>query len=235
MALKGQISLSIFSVSILALELSLWFFPAIPGSMGVVGARIASFRGASKPVRTTELEAITTAIEANTTEPEAIVKGVSIHNAGDFPVVQQPAGDTNYVSKNDGEVTQFASASRYGNIGLLAHNYLSGKSFSNIYMGQQIHLLYSDGRTEDFFVTEILRYKALDPKSPYSSFQNLDNKDEILTVGQMFDRAYQGGHHVTIQTCIAAEGNSSWGRLFIIASPAPNDLGYEPASLAISP
>jgi len=53
----------------------------------------------------------------------------------------------------------------------------------------------------------------------------------------MFDRAYEGGRHVTFQTCIAAEGNSSWGRLFIIAAPKPAlaSLGFEPGSLAVLP
>jgi hypothetical protein len=219
MTLKGQISLTILSVIFLALELSLSPFHPAAGSAGSIGARPSGFRAVSRP--------------DDTVEPEAVLQGVSIHDSGDFPVVQQPAGDTNYVSKNDGEVTQFASASRYGNIGLLAHNYLSGKSFSQLHIGEEIQLVYSDGKVENFIVTEILRYKALAPKSPYSSFQNLDNEKEILTVGQMFDRAYQGGRHVTFQTCISAEGNSSWGRLFIIASPRPEpgSLGFDPASL----
>jgi len=224
MALKGQISLSILSVSILALELSFWFLPAAPVSVGDIGARAVSFRPASQPIES-----------GITSSSTAVLMGVSISDRGDFPVVQQPPGNTNYVSKNAGEVTQFASASQYGNIGLLAHNYLSGKSFSNLHIGQEINLVYSDGRTEKFIVKEILRYQALDPKSPYSSFQNLDNENEILTVEQMFDRAYQGGHHVTLQTCIASEGNSSWGRLFIIAAPAPDNLGYEPPNLASFP
>jgi hypothetical protein len=221
MALKGQISLSILSVSILALGLSHWFFPAGPASVSVgnVGARSVSFKPAPQPIQ-------------NDVPPSsnAVLVDVSIQDGSEFPVVQQPPGNTNFVSKNDGEVTQFASASQYGNIGLLAHNYLSGRSFSNLRIGQEIHLVYSDGRTEKFIVKEILRYKALDPKSPYSSFQNLDDESEILTVEQMFDRAYQGGHHVTLQTCISSDGNSSWGRLFIIAEPAPTDLGFQPAS-----
>ena len=220
MALKGQISLAFLSVSFLALGLSLWFLPSISIPTGMVGSRAASFRGVSTPVVTPEVSV----------ETRPILNAVSIHDAGDISVVQQPLGDTNFVSKNDGEVTQFSSADRYGNVGLLAHNYLSGRSFAKIRIGQQIHLVYSDGSVENYIVTEILRYKALDPKSPYSSFQNLDHKDEILTVGQMFDRAYQGGRHVTFQTCIAAEGDSSWGRLFIIASPAPDSLGFNPSS-----
>jgi hypothetical protein len=134
-------------------------------------------------------------------------------------VVQQPNGDTNFVSPEDGVVTQFASATSYGNIGLLAHNYLSGRVFSRLEIGQELQLVYEDGTVESFVVTEILRYQALDPKNPYSSFQSLDNKEKILSVGQMFDRAYQGDRHLTLQTCIAANGNASWGRLFVIASP----------------
>jgi hypothetical protein len=192
MTLKGQISLIIISVLSLALGLSFCYYPQAVSSTGSIGARPSSFRGISKTDVTVDIE--------------AVLRGVSIHDAGNFPVVQQPPGDTNFVSKNDGEVTQFASASR-------------------------------DGTEETFAVREILRYKALEPKSPYSSFQNLDDTEEILTVAQMFDRAYQGGRHVTFQTCISAEGNSSWGRLFIIAAPTPDpaSLGFEPTGLAALP
>lgn len=218
MELKGQISSPILSVSFLALELSFWLFSTVASPMGDVSARQSIFKGISDP--------------GTIGVSKAILIEVSAHDAWNLPVVQQPAENTNYVSNNNGEVTQFASANQYGNIGLLAHNYLSGKSFSEIRMGQEIHLVYSDGRVEDFIVTEILRYKALDPKSPYSSFQNLSDGNEILTVGQMFDRAYQGGRHVTFQTCIAAEGNSSWGRLFVIASPKLNTPGLGSVSLS---
>jgi hypothetical protein len=219
MALKGQISLTILSIFSLALGVSYCFFPQAVASVGSVGARPSGSRGISEPEATVDVE--------------AVLSGVSIQDDGSFPVVQQPPGDTNYVSKNDGEVTQFASASRYGNIGLLAHNYLSGRFFSQLRIGEEIQLVYNDGQVETFVVTEILRYKALDPKSPYSSFQNLEDQDEILTVSQMFDRAYEGVRHVTFQTCISAEGNSSWGRLFVIASPKPDpaNLGFEPARL----
>jgi hypothetical protein len=223
MTLKGQISLIIISALSLALGLSFCYYPQAVSSTGSIGARPSSFRGISKTDVTVDIE--------------AVLRGVSIHDAGNFPVVQQPPGDTNFVSKNDGEVTQFASASRYGNIGLLAHNYLSGKSFSQLHIGEEIQLVYSDGTEETFVVKEILRYKALEPKSPYSSFQNLDDTEEILNVAQMFDRAYQGGRHVTFQTCISTEGISSWGRLFIIAAPKPDSasLGFEPAGLAALP
>ncbi len=222
MALKGQISLTILAIFSLALGVSFCFIPPSAGPEGSVGGRLSSFKTISQTKAILNIEEI-----------KAVLSGVLIHDVGSFPVVQQPPGDTNYVSKNDGEVTEFSSASRYGNIGLLAHNYLSGKIFSQIRIGEEIQLVYSDGRVENFVVKETLRYKALDPKSPYSSFQNLDHEDEILSVGQMFDRAYEGGRHLTFQTCISAEGDLSWGRLFIIAVPRPVSAtsSFKPASL----
>lgn len=221
MALKGQMGRSILHIGFLALDISFLFFLILPGSTGDVKARSPSFRGFSN----------TTLIS----EPSPILRRISFMDTVDLPVVQQPEGSTNYVSSNNGEVTQFAAAARHGNIGLLAHNYLSGSSFSRLEIGHEIHLVYSDGRIEEFVVTEILRYQALDPKNPYSSFINLENSREILTVKQMFDRAYLGDHHLTLQTCIAAEGNSSWGRLFIIAMPKTEYLSMDPHSLQGTP
>lgn len=79
-------------------------------------------------------------------------------------------------------------------------------------------MIYGDGHVEHYVVREVLKYQALQPYSPYSSFRNLA-RDEVLTAEQMFKRVYFGDHHLTFQTCIEAEGNLSWGRLFIIAVP----------------
>lgn len=147
-----------------------------------------------------------------------VLSGVYIPNVLALPVVQQPAGDAGYVSDQDDEATQFAMASQYGNIGLLAHNYLSGQLFSNLSVGEEVRLVYGDGKVHYFVITELLRYQALEPTSQWSSFRNLDNYD-VLSAEQMFTRAYAGAHHLTLQTCIASNGNSSWGRLFVIAVP----------------
>lgn len=155
------------------------------------------------------------------------VQGVYVENIIDLPVIQQPKGDSYYVSPNDGELTQFGAISQYGNIGLLAHNYLEGRAFSQLEMGQEVRISYSDGTTEYFVITEILRYQALDPKSPYSSFHNIDNQNEVLSVGQMVDRVYKGDRHLTFQTCISRYGNSSWGRLFVLAEPKSEYMALE--------
>ena len=146
------------------------------------------------------------------------LRGVYIPNVLALPIVQQPSGNAGYVSSNDGQATQFAMASQFGNVGLLAHNYLSGKSFSQITVGQEVRLVYGDGKVEYFVVTEILRYEALQPTSPWSSFRDL-NDNTTLNAEQMFKRVYTGDRHLTFQTCIQAEGISSWGRLFVVAVP----------------
>ena len=147
-----------------------------------------------------------------------VLRGVYVPDVMALPVMQQPDGYPYYVSSHDGEVTQFSMASQYGNIGLLAHNTLSGKSFSGLSVGQQVRLVYGDGRVENFVVANILRFQASEPKSVSSSFHNLE-RNETLSAGEMFSRAYGGEHHLVFQTCIEADGNASWGRLFILALP----------------
>ena len=147
-----------------------------------------------------------------------VLRGVYVADVLALPVVQQPVDRPYYVSSHDGEVTQFGMASQYGNIGLLAHNTLSGKVFSRLSSGQLIRLVYGDGRVEDFVVANVLRFRASIPESVSSSFRNLD-QNETLSAGEMFNRAYVGERHLVFQTCIEANGNPSWGRLFIIALP----------------
>jgi len=147
-----------------------------------------------------------------------VLRGVYVDNVLALSVVQQPSSNTIYVSNNDGEATQFGMASQYGNIGLLAHNHKAGKSFSELAPGQEARLVYGEGRVVTFVIQAVLKFQALQPNNPFSSFKSLD-KNDILTTGQMFNRVYAGDYHLTFQTCIAANGKLSWGRLFIIAVP----------------
>ncbi|HKJ39405.1 MAG TPA: hypothetical protein VJ972_11560 [Anaerolineales bacterium] len=155
-----------------------------------------------------------------------LLTGVYVSNVMALPVVQQPYGYASFVSNNDDEATQFRMASQFGNVGLLAHNHLSGEAFSQLAVGQEVRLVYGDGQVEYFVISEVLRYQALQPTSPYSSFSNLD-MDEVLSAENMFKRVYFGDRHVTFQTCIEAEGNLSWGRLFVIAIPKSEYVGFD--------
>ena len=148
-----------------------------------------------------------------------VLRGVYVANVLALPVVQQPSANAGYVSGNDGVATQLRMASQFGDVGLLAHNHLAGKTFSSLVADQEVRLVYGDGRVEYFVIQAVLKYQALQPNSPYSSFSNLDKKEEVLSAEQMFRRTYFGDHHITFQTCIEADGHQSWGRLFVIAVP----------------
>ena len=147
-----------------------------------------------------------------------VLRGVYIPRILALPIIQQPVGHPEFISGNYGEVTQFNMAAQAGNIGLLAHNNLSGEIFSNILPGQEVRLIYGDGRVEKFTVSQVLRYQALEPYNPYSKFRDLET-DILITAEELYRKMYLGNRHVTFQTCIAANGDESWGRLFIIAQP----------------
>jgi hypothetical protein len=150
---------------------------------------------------------------------DAALRGVYVSNVMALAVVQQPAGYAGYVSTEDSVATQFSIASEVGNVGLLAHNTHAGAFFANIKQGYRIVLVYGDGRTESFIVKNIQRYQALDPLNPYSHFKDLDTQAS-LSAEELFNKVYRGDYHVTLQTCIENNGNASWGRLFIVATPA---------------
>ena len=149
---------------------------------------------------------------------EGVLRGVYVPGVLALPIVQQPVGYPGFVSQNDNEITQFRMAAEVGNVGLLAHNYLSGSIFTDLAPGQEVRLIYGDGQVEYFTIVEILEYQALQPYSSNSEFRDLES-DITITAQELFRKVYRGDRHVTFQTCIEANGNSSWGRLFIIAQP----------------
>ena len=196
---------------LLAIFLSLFFRPIDTRALGNTGT-LPSFTDFARSVQNGDAKAL---------------RGVYVADAIALPIVQQPANNPGYVSTSDGEITQFGMASQYGNVGLLAHNHLAGALFPQLAVGQEVRLVYGDGRMEVFVISEVLRYQALQPTSQYSSFRNMDKDEATLTAEQMFKRAYFGDRHVTFQTCINLYGNSSWGRLFVIAVPKPQIAGMD--------
>lgn len=204
MALKNQIQRIVSKGGLLLFVFISMFFSRISVlAMGINDASLPNFTDFSQVVRNGNAD---------------LLGGVYVPDVLALPVVQQPAGNFGYVSNTDGQVTQFGMASQYGNVGLLAHNYLSGKVFSQLAVGQEVRLVYGNGKVEYFIIKEVLKYQALQPNSPWSSFRDLKD-DTVLTAEQMFNRVYAGERHVTFQTCIYSEGISSWGRLFVVAVP----------------
>lgn len=204
MTLKNQIKRTALNASLLtAIFISLFFHPVLVLAAGNGENNLPAFAEFSKSVQNNKANDL---------------RGVYVPGVLALPVVQQPSNNASYVSNRDGEATQFRMASQFGNIGLLAHNHLSGRFFSQLAVGQEVRLVYGDGKVETFIVAEVLKYQALQPNSPYSEFRSLDD-NKTLTAEQMFKRVYFGDRHVTFQTCIEKDGSLSWGRLFVIAIP----------------
>jgi hypothetical protein len=167
------------------------------------------------------LPTLNTFIETVKDGNASILRGVYVSNVMALAIVQQPIGNPGYVSTTVSVATQFSIATEVGNVGLLAHNTLAGSSFSNIKQGDLIVLVYGDGHTANFMAISIQRFQALDPLNPYSHFKNLETQTSF-TAEELFNNVYRGEYHLTLQTCIENNGNSSWGRLFIVATPIEN-------------
>jgi hypothetical protein len=168
------------------------------------------------------LPELNTFIETVTDGNASVLRGVYVPNVMALSIVQQPVGYPGYVSTEESVATQFSIATEVGNVGLLAHNTHAGSFFSSINQGDKIILVYGDGHIESFMAKSIQRYQALDPLSPYSQFKDLERQSSF-TAEELFNNVYCGEYHLTLQTCIDNSGNSSWGRLFIIASPIENE------------
>ncbi|MCL4561088.1 MAG: hypothetical protein M1281_10785 [Chloroflexi bacterium] len=160
---------------------------------------------------------------AKNEKPNALV-AVSVPTVLDLPVEQQPKDSPVYVSTKPGTLTQFGMASQYGTIGLLAHNNLAGSSFFHLKIHEIVTLIYGNGQSKTFEVSSIKQYQALNPDSPYSDFIDLATPDVKLTSAEVFNKIYRGSNQVVFQTCIAQNGDPSWGRLFITARQLSPDL-----------
>jgi hypothetical protein len=155
--------------------------------------------------------------------------GVYVPGEFALPVQQQPSGQPDYVADQNDVLTQFSLPGRYGVTGLLAHNYLSGSQFFNLAEGQIVVLVYGNGRMAQYQITEIQRFQALSPESPFSRFVDLsDPANTLLSSSELFTRIYTNQGQVVFQTCIQSGAEASWGRIFIIATPLAGDFSEMP-------
>ena len=161
------------------------------------------------------------------------LRGIYVPGLFAAVVAQQPEDDPAFVSSDENTLTQFGLVSRYGAIGLLAHNSVAGKEFFVLGAGQVFYLVYGDGSLTAFHVTRLMHAQALDPQNIRSHFIDLD-EGGILSADRLFNDVYDRPGNVILQTCIEANGESSWGRLFVIAEPYARDdpaLLFEPEVL----
>jgi len=190
-----------YIVSILLSALILAFFPShVEAGNGVTIPPLHEF---IRTVRNGEVDSL---------------RGVYVPQVLASPIVSQPEDDPSFVSGQENTLTLFGQAARVGSTGLLAHNYLAGRYFTKVGEQQVFYLVYGDGHTEAFVVTQILRFRALEPDNIWSRFIDLSH-GEIISASDLFSEVYAQPGRVVLQTCIRAGGESSWGRLFILAEP----------------
>lgn len=151
------------------------------------------------------------------------VRGVFVAGLMALPVVQQPAGEATYVAGQMDIVTQFQSAAERDVIGLLAHNYLSGSLFYQLRKGEEVRIVFGDGSYQRYQVSGSYAFQKLKPGSLQSDLVDMST-EEVLTTNQVFNRFYNGDHHVTFQTCLEEEGLSNWGLTFVVAEPLISDI-----------
>jgi hypothetical protein len=144
------------------------------------------------------------------------ITGVYADGIFALPVVQQPDGEPAYISSLPETLTQFASASAYGTLGFVAHNTLAGRLFPELKVNSTFSVIYGDGTPVLYQVIQIRHMKALQPDSTTSSYVDEDTGSQ-LSYQDLFFQTYGHPGWAILQTCIAADGIDSWGRLFIIA------------------
>ena len=181
----------------------------------VTPAPVAAQSSSNSSVQLTDFNAFASSVSNG--QPDS-VRGIYAPGVLAFPIVQQPDNSPEYVSPVNNTVTQFALAKKYGFIGLLAHNYLAGNTFSNLLPGQEIRVVYGDSHFTEYTVTRVFRFQALDPNNPKSDFIDQDTGEKI-SAATLFNHMYTGNNTLTLQTCISANGELSWGRLFVQAEP----------------
>lgn len=189
--------------------------------LAVIGAAVLPYPVAAAPLGASRLLPDLRTFRASVQDGAADeLRGVYADGIFAVPVEQQPASNPAFVSPIADSVTRFRLAAQFGNVGLLAHNFLTGQYFFEFAGGERISLIYGDGRIETYQVSRIYQYQATDPSSPTSNFIDLDT-NKHLSASELFTKVYRGPKHLVLQTCIAKNLNDSWGRLFIIAEPAP--------------
>lgn len=137
---------------------------------------------------------------------------VAVDGVFSYPVVQSGSK----VPNQGGVLGQYSVAKNKNNIGLLGHNYLSGGAFFALAPGMHVTVQLSNGKTQTYEIYNVLRFKATDPNDFSKPFLDMSGKE--YKAKQVFRMGYRKGQ-LTFQTCITAEGSSTWGVMFIQAKP----------------
>ena len=146
------------------------------------------------------------------------IRGVYVPDVLALEVGQQPSNQPAFVTGKPGLVTQFRMAQQRGITGLLAHNYLSGQEFYDLWPGMPVYLVYGDGSVKNYTVVNRSPFQKLSPGFPRSNYLDL-RSGEIQSTLEVFNQFYTGEHHLTFQTCLEVGDVSNWGLFFVVAVP----------------
>lgn len=157
--------------------------------------------------------------------------GIYIEGKLSFPVVQQPGGRPEYVTRGP-ILTQFNIAS-FGvedDTGLLAHAFPAGGQFYKVEKADEIILVKGDGSIEKYIVTTIRRFLASDPYNFHSEFIEINRKNETIgrwhSASELFRLIYSDEDSVNdglaIQICEVNSEGVPYVRRFIKAHLAEN-------------
>jgi hypothetical protein len=113
-------------------------------------------------------------------------------------------------------VGQYKDATRWNNIGLIAHNHSAGNSFFKLSPGMKATVTFSSGEIEIYTVYNVMIFQASNPNSFRDPF--ISSEGEKIQAKDLITKAYQSGE-LTFQTCVAAEGSMTWGLFFVQAKP----------------
>jgi hypothetical protein len=186
----------------------------------VIAAPVKNQDGTKNKTNVPTLEEFSASIHSSNDLPA----GLYVAGKLALPIVQQPSGKPAFVSTLPNAVTQFDMASQYGTLGLLAHNTLAGAKFSGLEQGQFLTIVHGNGQIDYYRISAIERYQALSPNSPTSDFVDAAGNGARMDVTTLFNHVYGPGNRLVLQTCIAANGELSWGRMFIIAEPVTAEV-----------
>jgi hypothetical protein len=210
-ASSTKITLLLLTIGVMLSSLS---FAAFSGAIPVTATHLTVKSVDQKNA----LPDMQTFILSVTNGQSGVPTGVYVPGVMAMKIVQQPKDSPAFVSTVPATLTQFAMASAYLTVGLLAHNFLAGAQFSEMQVNQDITLVFGDGSLKSYKVSDIQSFQALSPNNPYSNFiSTADNK--TLSSEEVFKQVYARGNQLVFQTCIQKGDEDSWGRLFIIADP----------------
>ena len=160
-------------------------------------------------------------VESVRNDQAGSVTGIYAPGLFGLPVTGQPAGDESTIYEDENMLTQYSTPAQYGVIAILAHNYLnSGRLLEQLSAGQEVYVVYGDGKVAPYTISTVKYYQALDPHNVRSDFRDLNGPGgEAISYNQLFDHVYTNAGQLVFQTCLKANGEWSWGRIFISADP----------------